>query len=124
MAKLQRKAKGERPYFFPDPNVDKVIAMVMGLAGEVAVLHDRVDTLERLLKKKAGIERAAIENYKPSAKVMAERAAWREQFLGEVLRIVEIEQEALAKGDTGRYDDAIALVEEPVQPKRRAKKEV
>jgi hypothetical protein len=111
MAKIQRKAKGERPTFFQDPNVDKVIAMVMGLAGEVAVMHDRMDTMERLLKKKAGIKRADIEKYKPGAKVMAERAAWREQFLGEVLRIVEIEQEALAKGDTAHYEDAIALVE-------------
>ena len=111
MTKLQRKAKGERPYFFEDPNVDKVIAMVMGLAGEVAVLHDRVDTMERLLEKKAGIKRAEIEKYQPTAKVMAERAAWREQFLSEVLRIVEIEHEALAKGDTQAYDEAIALVE-------------
>ena len=112
MAKLQRKAKGERPAFFQDPNVDKVLAMVMGLAGEVAVMHDRMDTMERLLEKKTGIRRSEIEKYKPSAKVMAQRAAWREQFLGEVLRIVEIEQEALATGDTQGYDDAIALVEE------------
>jgi DNA-binding transcriptional ArsR family regulator len=47
---LKRKAKGERPYFFDDPNVDRVVSMVMGLAGEVAVLHDRLDTLERLLE--------------------------------------------------------------------------
>ena len=111
MAKLQRKAKGQRPTFFDDPNVDKVIAMVMGLAGEVAVMRDRMDTMERLLEKTAGIKRSDIEKYKPSATVMAERAAWREQFLGEVLRIVEIEQEALVSGDVGEYDDAIALVE-------------
>ncbi len=119
MAKLQRKAKGERPYFFEDPNVDKVIAMVMGLAGEVAVLHDRVDTMERLLEKKAGIKRTEIEKYKPTAKVTAERAAWREQFLSEVLRIVEIEQEALAKGDTEKYDKAVALVESEGKPRRK-----
>ncbi len=111
MTKLQRKAKGERPAFFADPNVDKVIAMVMGLAGEVAVMHDRMDTLERLLAKKAGIKRRDIENYKPGRKVMAERARWREQFLSEVLRIVEIENEALAKGDLDTYDEAIDLVE-------------
>ncbi|MFT4562977.1 MAG: hypothetical protein ACI9BW_002729 [Gammaproteobacteria bacterium] len=110
MAKLQRKAKGERPTFFQDPNVDKVVAMVMGLAGEVAVMHDRLDTLERFVEK-SGIKRSDIEKYRPSAKVSAERAAWREQFLGEVLRIVEIEQEALAGGDTQDYADAIALVE-------------
>ncbi|MDA0824214.1 MAG: hypothetical protein O3C28_17590 [Proteobacteria bacterium] len=111
MAKLQRKAKGERPTFFQDPNVDKVIAMVMGLAGEVAVMHDRLDTLERLVEKSAGIKRGDIEKYRPSAKVSAERAAWREQFLSEVLRIVEIEQEALASGDTQDYAQAVALVE-------------
>ena len=58
--RLKRKARGERPYFFADPNVDKVIAMVMGLAGEVAVMRDRLDTLERLLErssKPAGLER-------------------------------------------------------------------
>lgn len=110
MTKLQRKAKGERPAFFQDPNVDKVIAMVMGLAGEVSVMRDRMDTMERLLEKEAGIKRSAIDSYKPSAKVMSERAAWREQFLSEVLRIVEIENEALTNGDLGTYDDAIAAV--------------
>ena len=109
--KLKRKAKGERPHFFDDPNVDKVIAMVMGLAGEVAVLHDRMDTMERLLEKKAGIKRSDIEKYIPGPKVLAERAAWREQFLAEVLRIVEIENESLAAGDLESYDGAIALVE-------------
>ena len=77
MTKLQRKAKGERPAFFADPNVDKVIAMVMGLAGEVAVMHDRMDTLERLLAKKAGIKRRDIENYKPGKKVLEARAVAR-----------------------------------------------
>lgn len=111
MATLQRKAKGERPAFFADGNVDKVIAMVMGLAGEVAVLHDRLDTLERLLKKSTGLKRRDIDSYKPSAKVMQERAAWREQFLSEVLRVVEIEKDALTRGDVHSYDDAVALVE-------------
>ena len=123
MAKLQRKAKGERPTFFQDPNVDKVIAMVMGLAGEVAVMRDRVDTLERLLEKSAGIKRSDIEKYQPSTAVMTERAQWRDQFLSEVLRIVEIEQEALGPSDSAGYDEAIAIVEDDAEkPKRRAKK--
>ena len=83
----------------------------MGLAGEVAVMHDRMDTMERLLEKKAGIKRRDIEKYKPGPKVMEERARWREQFLSEVLRIVEIENEALAQGDLDTYDEAISLVE-------------
>lgn len=122
--RLKRKARGERPYFFADPNVDKVIAMVMGLAGEVAVMRDRLDTLERLLERTGALQRADIDAYRPEAEVVAERSAWREAFLSEVLRIVEIEVEALASGDTERYDSAIRLVEAapPVsKPARQAK---
>ena len=119
-SKLKRKAKGERPYFFDDPNVDRVVSMVMGLAGEVAVLHDRLDTLERLLEAQGSVKRAAIDSYKPSATVAAERAVWREGYLSEVLRIVEIEVEALATGDTATYDSAIKAVEQDA-PKPRKK---
>ncbi len=109
--KLKRRAKGERPYFFEDPNIDKVISMVMGLAGEVSVMHDRQDTLERLLEEKGLVTRKEIEAYKPNAQVATDRAAWRETFLGEILRIVEIELEALNDKSTEPYDKAISLVE-------------
>lgn len=119
--RLRRKARGERPYFFDDPNVDKVIAMVMGLAGEVAVMRDRLDTLERLLERQGGVTRAEIDAYRPEPSVEAERAAWRETFLGEVLRIVEIELEALASGDTEPYERAIKTVAPPTTGKPRAR---
>ncbi|MEM7540848.1 MAG: hypothetical protein AAF384_04595 [Pseudomonadota bacterium] len=108
---LKRKAKGERPYFFDDPNVDKVVSMVMGLAGEVAVMHDRLDTIERLLEKSGALKRGDVDGFDVDAAITAERAAWREQFLSEVLRIIEIEREALALKDTDGYDTAIAAVE-------------
>jgi len=120
--KLKRKARGERPYFFADPNVDKVIAMVMGLAGEVAVMRDRLDTLERLLERTGALQRAEIEQFRPDARETAERSAWREAFLAEVLRIVEVEGEALATGDQAPYDTAIALVEDGATNRRPAPK--
>ena len=53
---------------------------------------------------------------------MAERTAWRESFLGEILRIVEIDLDAVATGDTRPYDEAIAAVEKDRQPGHVAKK--
>ena len=100
--RLQRNAKGERPYFFDDPAIDKVVAMVMGLAGEVAVMRDRVDTIERLLESKGLVKRSDIEQYEAPAKVHDERAAWRAAFLGEVLRIIALEMEAAASDDLDR----------------------
>ena len=46
------KAKGRRPYFFDDPAVDKLLAMTMALAGELAVTRERLDTVERILAEK------------------------------------------------------------------------
>lgn len=123
--RLQRKARGERPTFFADPAVDKVIAMVMGLAGEVAVMRDRQDTIERLLETRGLLKIREIEAYEPPARVMQARAAWRETFLGEVLRVIESELEGVARGDTAPYDDAIATVVNDAAPapakRRRAK---
>ena len=124
--RLKRKAKGERPYFFADPNVDKVISMVMGLAGEVAVMHDRLDTLERLLERTGAFQRSDIETFQVDTEAVAERSAWREAFLGEVLRIIEIEVEALESGDLATYDTAVAVVEDeqarPTPPRAAAPK--
>lgn len=115
--RLKRKARGERPYFFDDPSVDKTVAMIMGLAGEVAVLHDRQDTVERLLEARGLLTRAEIEAFSPPAAVAAERAAWRERFLGEVLRIVEIELEAARAGDRAPYAEAIETVTRDLPPR-------
>ena len=51
-AQLKRKAKGQRPTFFDNPDTDKLVSMLMGLAGEVSVMRDRMDTVERLLGEK------------------------------------------------------------------------
>ena len=42
--------------------------MVMGLAGEVAVMRDRLDTLERLLERTGALQRAEIEQFRPDAR--------------------------------------------------------
>ena len=96
---LQKHAKGSRPQFFSDPAVDKLLAMVMALAGEVSVLRDRNDTWERLAEAKGLIERSEIEAYRPSKQVLAERDAWREEFLSQVLRIVDVDADMMSRND-------------------------
>ena len=112
-AKLPTKAKGERPYFFDNPDVDKLLAMVMGLAGEVSVMRDRMDTLERLAAERGLFDAADIDAYEPSDQVLAERAARRQVFLNEITRIVSSEVEGLGASATAApaYQTAIDLVE-------------
>jgi hypothetical protein len=110
---LQIKAKGERPAYFADPAVDKNLSITLALAGEVAVLRDRLDSIERLLEAGQPVSRAALDAYVPDAEVRAERDRWREQYLANVLRIVHQEREELARlaADTAPYEEAVKAVE-------------
>ena len=107
---LKRKAKGERPYFFSDPSIDKLLAMLMGLAGEVSVLRDRLDTVERLAERNNVFTRTEIENYMPNEAALKERAQRRAVFLGEVTRIIQAELEGMQDDGETPYSQAMELV--------------
>jgi hypothetical protein len=94
---LQQGAKGERPRYFADPGVDKVLSMAMALAGEVAVMRDRLDSLERMLETGQPVSRQALDAYMPDDATRAERDHWRARFLDIVLRAVHQEREALER---------------------------
>ena len=92
-----RTAKGRRPYFFEDPNIDKLLAMIMALTGEVSVLRERLDTHERLAAKKKWSSHQAIEDYEPDEITEAFRAQWRSEFIARVLRIVQVELDQISR---------------------------
>jgi hypothetical protein len=109
--KLPRTAKGARPYFFDDPAVDKLLSMLMGLAGEVSVMRDRMDTVERLAEEKGVFGQADIEAYQPTPAVLTERAERREEFLNEITRIIQVDLSGTDGEPPGSYAAAIDLVE-------------
>lgn len=106
-----RGAKGEPPRYFDDPEIGKVLAMVMALTGEVAVLRDRLDTVERLLDAGLPVTRAAIEGYLPSEAVRSERDAWRQQYLSMVFRVIHEERDRLSKAPAEPYTAVVRDVE-------------
>lgn len=111
MTMLQKKAKGERPRYFEDPAVDKVLSIALALAGEVAVLRDRVDTIERLAEAGQAPTRAAVDGFQPDETIRADRDAWRDGFLDVVLRVVHQELEDLErKADQLPYEEALQHV--------------
>ena len=94
------KARGKRPAFADDPTVDSLTAMVLALAGEVVVLRERLDTIERLAENRGGPSRAEIDGYTAPPEIDAEREAWRMKFLERVLRSVEARLEEAMAGET------------------------
>jgi hypothetical protein len=91
------KAKGKRPFFFADPDTEKVMNITLALMQEMAVMRERLDTVERLLERDGQVTRAAIEAYEPSKDEAAERGLWTQEFIARCLRILQQEQEASEK---------------------------
>lgn len=109
---LQKKAKGQRPEYFADPAIEKTLSITMALAGEVAVMRDRLDTIERLLEAGGPVSRSAIDAHIPGPAVREARDAWRDAFLGNVLRIIHQEREELQQAAAAHpYEDVVRQVE-------------
>jgi pantoate kinase len=89
------KAKGKRPFFLKDPDVERVMAVTMAVAQELAVMRERLDTVERLLSDK-GVTQDDIENFTPSKAEAEQRGAWTQEYLARIFRIYQQDIEALS----------------------------
>lgn len=89
---------GRRPYFFGDHDVDRLLAIVWAMAGELAVTRERLDTVERLLEGRAVLPREEIENYRPDPAAAAERGQWHIEYVARLLRILQQEVDAMQRG--------------------------
>lgn len=114
------KPAGKRPFFLT-PEVERVMAIAMAIAQELAVARMRIDTLERLLARKGLIDRAEIERFAPAPEEAAERGLWTQEYIARILRIVQQEAEQAAAGpdaDIASEDVAVEIARE-ASPDRR-----
>jgi hypothetical protein len=95
LSRSTAKAKGRRPYFFDDPAIDKVLAITMAVAGELAVTRERLDTVERILAERGLLSAAEIDAWRPDAQAKQERAALRQEYIARILMILQNELEEL-----------------------------
>jgi hypothetical protein len=95
IARAGAKPKGARPKYFEDPATDRLLSIVMALAGEVGVVKERLDTVERLLDAKGSITRADIEAYAPDREAGYQRGLMQREFIARILRGVQQDMESL-----------------------------
>jgi len=93
MAKIASLNMASRPHFFDDPVSDELAAMLLALTAEVAVVYDRLDTVERLLEKTGVLERSKVEAYRPNEQVATERKKRHSEYLARVFRILRMQTE-------------------------------
>lgn len=100
IARAGAKPKGARPKYFDDPATDRLLSIVMALAGEVAVVKERLDTVERLLDANGSVSRADIEAYAPDRAAGQERGVMHREFVARVLRGVQQDMESLETAES------------------------
>ena len=108
---LQRKAKGKRPHYFSNPDVDKLLSMIMALTGELAIARDRIDTIERVAATKGLFSSDDIENFDLDAAGLQARADRHRLLLREGNRIIVGELEDLEGAGEGDYTAVVEYVE-------------
>jgi hypothetical protein len=107
-----KKSKGRRPYFL-DTDIERLTNIVLVLAQELSVVHERADTLERLLEASSVVTRAQIEAFTPTKSQAEERGAWTQEYLARVFRVLQQEREAASMVDeasSGDVADELARV--------------
>lgn len=96
IARAGAKAKGKRPQYFDDPALDRMLSILLAVAGEVSVLRERLDTVERLLDAKGTIGRADIEAYQPDRDAAYERGLATKEYVARIMRGMQQDMEAMA----------------------------
>ena len=73
-----------------DPLTNRLLAELVGLAEEVCVLRDRLDTCEQLASRGEPVDAAAIDAFKPTTEMTEQRLASHRAFFEALLARVEI----------------------------------
>ena len=81
----KKTVKAGRPAFFSDPEIDRLLAIIVRLMTEHSVLNERVKTLEALLIDSGAISRETLEAFEPSEEQDAEWGQERFQLIKDVL---------------------------------------
>jgi hypothetical protein len=89
------KAKGKRPAYFDAPESDRLLSMLLALASDVAVLRERLDTVERLLDANGVVTRGDIEGFRPDAQAAYARGLQHRELVARLLRGVQQDMEGI-----------------------------
>lgn len=84
--RVARLARGKRPVYgqATPGQVNQLLAAVTSLTAEVAVLRQRVKTLETLGAQAGWLASGAVDGHQPGAAEREEQAAWNEALLSRV----------------------------------------
>jgi hypothetical protein len=106
--KLGRTARGKKPQYFSDPAIDKLLSMVLTLAGELSVTRQRLDAVERLIEQHGLFEQAQIDGLEFSGQALEAREQQRAEYLARLMRTLQMDlEQTVGKDMSVGFDDLI-----------------
>ena len=72
--------------------------ITLAVMQEVAVMRERLDTVERLIERDGSVTKAAIEAFTPSKEEADERGLMMQEYIARCLRILQQDREAISRG--------------------------
>lgn len=105
-----RTAKGKKPGYFADPATDKLLQMVITLAGELSVVRDRLDLIERLATAEGAFDRSKIETMSLAADDIRERDSNRADFVARVLRVLDQDLAEITNPEARGFDELVRVL--------------
>lgn len=93
-----RKATGpDRPRYFDGSDVDRVMAIVLALASELASVRERLDTHERLAAARKVATPDLVNAHVADEGAEEEREVWRDAYIRRIFRVIEEDLDALKR---------------------------
>jgi hypothetical protein len=89
-----------KPYFLI-PEVERVLAVTMTIAQELAVARTRIETLERLLERKGLLAPAELESFEPTPAEAAAANQSAQEYIVRVLGVLERELGQMGSSSPG-----------------------
>jgi hypothetical protein len=80
-----------------NPGESRLMAICVALAAELAVVRERLDTVERLAEQAGVFRQAQVEAYEPDPPASAARDGLRQRLLKHVFRVIRMDGERAAQ---------------------------
>lgn len=109
--KLPIAAKGDRPWYFGDAEVEKVLDVTLALAGEVSVLYTRLRALERIVEQHGLLKPGEVEAFRPSDEDARALDEWRANFVRTVLRPIQADMARTRAPATEPYEQTMEMTQ-------------
>ena len=108
---MLRDAKGKRPNFYDSPALDQMMSMIMVLAGEVSVLADHIDSIERVAANNGLDLKAGVAMLELDQEALEAREGRRQAMLERLFYLMRKEAAEAAGAETGEaYNQTIAEI--------------